>query len=123
MFGRCKLLLCVICGDIFLPFFLSCCELAFLSISKLTSAYSPPIIGSAIIYAIAPNAHTRVGLLIAFYCTQFILAEGNLLFSIISRNIAGQTKKSTTLALSFIFWAGGNAAAPQVRSPSEQHLV
>jgi hypothetical protein len=74
----------------------------------------PPIAGSAVIYAIAPRAATRVGLLIAFYCTQFILAEGNMLFSLISRNVAGQTKKSTTLAIAFIAWAGGNAAAPQV---------
>ena len=75
---------------------------------------SPAIAGSAVIYAIKPTPSTRVGLLIAFYCTQFILAEGNLIFSLISRNVAGQTKKSTTLALTFIFWAGGNAAAPQV---------
>jgi 3-methyladenine DNA glycosylase/8-oxoguanine DNA glycosylase len=37
-----------------------------------------------------------------------------MLFSLISRNVAGQTKKSTTLAISFIAWAGGNAAAPQI---------
>lgn len=60
-----------------------------------------------------------MGLLIAFYCTQFYLAEGNLIFSLISRNIAGQTKKSTTLALTFIFWAAGNMAAPQIFQKSD----
>ncbi|PQE27278.1 allantoate permease protein [Rutstroemia sp. NJR-2017a WRK4] len=80
----------------------------------------PPIVGSAVIYAIAPRAATRVGLLIAFYCTQFILAEGNMLFSLISRNVAGQTKKSTTLAITFIAWAGGNAAAPQIFQPGDK---
>jgi hypothetical protein len=52
--------------------------------------------------------------LIAFYCTQFYLAEGNLIFSLISRNVAGQTKKSTTLAMTFVAWAAGNMTAPQV---------
>ncbi|KAF8856802.1 2-ketogluconate transporter [Acephala macrosclerotiorum] len=55
-----------------------------------------------------------VGLLIAFYCTQFYLARGNLVFSLISRNVAGQTKKSTTLAMTFVAWAAGNMTAPQI---------
>ncbi|RFU26840.1 hypothetical protein B7463_g9497, partial [Scytalidium lignicola] len=79
----------------------------------------PAIIGTAIIYSIQPDAHTRVGLLIAFYCTQFILAEGNLLFSLISRNVAGQTKKSTVLAITFVAWAAGNATAPQIFQASD----
>lgn len=37
-----------------------------------------------------------------------------MIFSLISRNVAGQTKKSTTLAMTFIGWAAGNMAAPQV---------
>lgn len=81
----------------------------------------PAIIGTAIIFTIPPTPKTRAGLLIAFYCTQFILAEGNLLFSLISRNVVGQTKKSTVLAVTFIAWSASNAAAPQVRlsSPPE----
>ncbi|KAH8596305.1 major facilitator superfamily domain-containing protein [Bisporella sp. PMI_857] len=74
----------------------------------------PPIIGTAIIYSIRPTHSTRVGLLVAFYCTQFFLAQGNLVFSLISRNVAGQTKKSTTLAMTFIGWAAGNMTAPQI---------
>ncbi|KAJ6446084.1 allantoate permease [Purpureocillium lavendulum] len=74
----------------------------------------PAIIGTSVIYSIAPSKDTRIGLLIAFYCTQFFLAQGNLIFSFISRNIAGQTKKSTTLALTFIGWAVGNMTAPQI---------
>ncbi|KAL4763839.1 putative MFS transporter [Aspergillus foveolatus] len=79
----------------------------------------PAIAGTAVIYSISPTAATRVGLLIAFYCTQFILAEGNLLFSLISRNVAGQTKKSTVLAMTFIAWAAGNATAPQIFQSSD----
>ncbi|RDW72337.1 putative MFS transporter [Aspergillus mulundensis] len=74
----------------------------------------PAIAGTAVIYSISPSPATRVGLLVAFYCTQFVLAEGNLLFSLISRNVAGQTKKSTVLAMTFIAWAAGNATAPQI---------
>ncbi|KAH3537308.1 hypothetical protein KXV64_008507 [Aspergillus fumigatus] len=74
----------------------------------------PAIIGTAIIFTIPPTPKTCAGLLIAFYCTQFILAEGNLLFSLISRNVAGQTKKSTVLAVTFIAWSASNAAAPQI---------
>lgn len=48
---------------------------------------------------------------------QFYLAEGNMIFSLISRNIAGQTKKSTALAMTFIAWAAGNMTAPQVPVP------
>ncbi|KAH8881385.1 allantoate permease [Thozetella sp. PMI_491] len=79
----------------------------------------PAIIGTAVIYSIPPNASNRVGLLIAFYCTQFFLAEGNLIFSLISRNIAGQTKKSNTLAMTFVGWAAGNMAAPQIFQSSD----
>ncbi|KAL4938985.1 major facilitator superfamily domain-containing protein [Aspergillus oleicola] len=64
----------------------------------------PAIAGTAVIYAIPPTPSTRIGLLIAFYATQFVLADGNLLFSLISRNVAGQTKKSTVLAITFIAW-------------------
>ncbi|KAF6807831.1 2-ketogluconate transporter [Colletotrichum sojae] len=79
----------------------------------------PAIIGTAIIYSIPPSSSNRIGLLIAFYCTQFYLAEGNLIFSLISRNIAGQTKKSTTLAMTFIGWAAGNMTAPQIFQASD----
>ncbi|PVH74047.1 MFS general substrate transporter [Cadophora sp. DSE1049] len=80
----------------------------------------PPIIGTAVIYSIPPTSSNRVGLLIAFYCTQFILAEGNLVFSLISRNIAGRTKKSISLSMTFIAWAAGNMTAPQIFQASDQ---
>jgi hypothetical protein len=68
-----------------------------------------------VIYSIKPSPSTRVGLLIAFYCTQFYLAQGNLIFSLISRNIAGQTKKSTALTITFIAWAAGNMTGRYLR--------
>jgi hypothetical protein len=88
-----------------------------LTLTKFADFSRPAIIGTAVIYSIPPTHHTRVGLLIAFYFTQFYLAEGNLIFALISRNVAGQTKKSTTLAITFVAWAAGNMAAPQVSLP------
>ncbi|KAL1642580.1 hypothetical protein SLS58_005349 [Diplodia intermedia] len=41
---------------------------------------------------------TKQTLLVMF----FILAEGNLIFSLISRNVAGQTKKGVTLSMTFM---------------------
>jgi hypothetical protein len=90
------------------------------TLSDADNIPSPPIIGTAVIYSIPPNGHNAVGLLIAFYCTQFFLAQGNLVFSLISRNVAGQTKKSTALAFSFIFWAAGNMTAPQIFQDSDK---
>ena len=61
-----------------------------------------PLIGTGIIISIKPTSNNAAGLLIAFYCTQFFLAQGNMVISLISRNIAGQTKKSTCLTMTFV---------------------
>lgn len=53
-------------------------------------------------------------MLIAFYCTQFFLAQGNMIISLITRNIAGQTKKGIVMTMVFIGWAIGNLIAPQI---------
>jgi hypothetical protein len=58
-------------------------------------------------------------MLIAFYCTQFFLAEGNMIISLITRNTAGQTKKSLTMTFLFVGWAVGNLIAPQIFQNSD----
>lgn len=58
-------------------------------------------------------------MLIAFYCTQFFLAEGNMIISLVTRNIAGRTKKGITMTLLFIGWAVGNLIAPQIFRTSD----
>ncbi|KAF2182438.1 MFS general substrate transporter [Zopfia rhizophila CBS 207.26] len=73
----------------------------------------PAISGTGVILGIVPTHANAAGLLIAFYCTQFILAEGNMIFSL-SCNIAGQTKKSITFSMTFVAWAAGNMTAPQL---------
>ncbi|GAB7354319.1 hypothetical protein MBLNU459_g4835t1 [Dothideomycetes sp. NU459] len=79
----------------------------------------PPIIGTAVILGVKPTSSNAGGLLIAFYCTQFFLAEGNMIISLISRNVAGQTKKGICLSMTFVGWAVGNMAAPQIFRPSD----
>ncbi|KAL3440056.1 major facilitator superfamily domain-containing protein [Aspergillus insuetus] len=56
----------------------------------------------------------RIGLLIAYYLTLSAWAVPTLNLSLISRNIAGQSKKTVSVALNFIIWAAGNAVGPQV---------
>jgi len=65
----------------------------------------PAVVGTVVLMAVKVTKKNAGGLLICFYLTQFVLAEGNLIFSLISRNIAGQTKKSTTMAMTFVAFA------------------
>jgi hypothetical protein len=51
----------------------------------------------------------RVGCLICYYIALSFWSAQTLALSMISRNIAGQTKKTFAVALNFIFWAAGNA--------------
>lgn len=52
---------------------------------------------------------TKVGLLIAYYITLSFWSAQTLCLSMVSRNIAGQTKKATVVAMTFISWSAGNA--------------
>lgn len=52
---------------------------------------------------------TKIGLLISYYITLSFWSAQTLSLSMISRNIAGQTKKSTVVATNFVAWAVGNA--------------
>jgi hypothetical protein len=98
----------------------------------------PPIIGTAIIIAIEPTSNNAAGLLIAFYCTQFFLAQGNMVVSLtcltmtfvgkfaVKINKSPQTfptrtsakKRNAMLTSRFLRsstgWAAGNMAAPQI---------
>ena len=51
----------------------------------------------------------RVGLLISYYITMSFWTAQTVSLSMISRNVAGQTKKSVAVAVNFIIWAAGNA--------------
>lgn len=56
---------------------------------------------------------TKVGLLISYYITLSFWSAQTLALSMVSRNIAGQTKKTTVVAATFVSWAAGNAIGKQ----------
>jgi hypothetical protein len=68
---------------------------------------------------------TKAGLLMSYYITLSFWAAQTLTLSMISRNVAGQTKKSTVIAANFIAWAAGNAIGMTVLTFSYfgQHFV
>lgn len=55
------------------------------------------------------NLGTKVGLLISYYITLSFWSAQTLCLSMVSRNIAGATKKSTVVAATFVSWAVGNS--------------
>jgi hypothetical protein len=56
----------------------------------------------------------QVGLLISYYIVLSFWAAQTLAMSLLSRNVAGQTKKTVVVAMNFIAWSVGNAVGPQV---------
>lgn len=53
------------------------------------------------------NKATQVGLLISYYIVLSFWAAQTLSMSLLSRNVAGQTKKTTVVAMNFIAWCVG----------------
>jgi hypothetical protein len=60
------------------------------------------------------NKATQVGLLISYYIVLSFWAAATLSMSMLTRNVAGQTKKTVCVAMNFVAWATGNAIGPQV---------
>ncbi|OCL04199.1 MFS transporter [Glonium stellatum] len=75
----------------------------------------PSFIGTIVLLTVEnKNKGTQVGLLISYYIVLSFWAAQTLAMSMISRNIAGQTKKTVVVAMNFVAWATGNAIGPQV---------
>ncbi|OOQ88733.1 putative 2-ketogluconate transporter [Penicillium brasilianum] len=75
----------------------------------------PSFIGTIVLMTVQnKTTATKAGLLLSYYITLSFWAAQTLTLSMISRNIAGQTKKSTVIAANFIAWATGNAIGPQI---------
>ncbi|KAK2742868.1 hypothetical protein FQN55_007652 [Onygenales sp. PD_40] len=75
----------------------------------------PSFIGTIVLMTVEnKNMGTKVGLLISYYITLSFWSAQTLTLSMVSRNIAGQTKKATVVAATFVAWAAGNAIGPQV---------
>jgi hypothetical protein len=52
---------------------------------------------------------TEAGLLFSYYIILSFWAAQGLGMSLLSRNVAGQTKKSVAVTMNFVAWAVGNA--------------
>ncbi|KAK3312327.1 major facilitator superfamily domain-containing protein [Apodospora peruviana] len=75
----------------------------------------PSFIGTILLMTVTPDTLARkVGLLICYYITLSFWSAQTLALSMISRNIAGTTKKSVAVATNFVFWSAGNSIGPQV---------
>ncbi|KAI9043214.1 putative 2-ketogluconate transporter [Aspergillus affinis] len=75
----------------------------------------PSFVGTIVLMTVENhNMSTKVGLLISYYITLSFWSAQNLCLSMVSRNIAGATKKSVVVAATFVSWAVGNAIGPQV---------
>ncbi|KAL3425856.1 major facilitator superfamily transporter [Phlyctema vagabunda] len=75
----------------------------------------PSFVGTIILMTVDNTGFsTKVGLLISYYLTLSFWSAQTLSISMISRNVAGQTKKTVVVAANFISWAAGNAVGPQV---------
>lgn len=84
------------------------------TILAMIGAVLPTIAGTVVLIIVPFEASKRVGLLFAYYIMISFWACSGLALSLVTRNVAGQTKKSVVIATNFIFWATGNAIGPQV---------
>lgn len=73
------------------------------------------VIGTVVLIAVPydDTVRTRAALLFCFYICLSYWATDSLTLSLLSRNVAGRTKKSVAIAMCFIGWACGNAVGPQ----------
>ncbi|KAI6912599.1 MFS general substrate transporter, partial [Hortaea werneckii] len=76
----------------------------------------PSFVGTIVLMTVHNDGQTstEAGLLISYYIVLSFWAAQTLGMSLLSRNIAGQTKKSICVTLNFVSWAAGNAIGPQV---------
>ncbi|KAJ3479348.1 hypothetical protein NLI96_g9127 [Meripilus lineatus] len=110
-------LLAIAQGVIIMSFLFSGAYLSKKYNNKLLFAFIytlPNIAGTIVFLTVPTNAQTKVGLLIAFYCTQGFGAVAVLNLAVMSGNVAGRTKQVVATSLTFIAWAVGNAIGPQV---------
>ncbi|KAJ5337154.1 uncharacterized protein N7506_005176 [Penicillium brevicompactum] len=80
----------------------------------MISSVIPSILGCSILIGIPFSPSKRVGMLIAYWIFYSFFAVSSLSLALLSRNVAGQTKKSIIISCNFVFWAAGNAVGPQV---------
>ncbi|KAL0581994.1 hypothetical protein V5O48_000052 [Marasmius crinis-equi] len=110
-------LLAIAQGAIIMAFLFSAAYLSKRFNQRLILAFIytlPNVAGTIVFLCVRVSAKTKVGLLLAFYCTQGFGAVATLNLSIMSGNVAGRTKQVMASSMVFIAWAVGNAVGPQV---------
>ncbi|EME77918.1 uncharacterized protein MYCFIDRAFT_33418 [Pseudocercospora fijiensis CIRAD86] len=82
----------------------------------IMAVYCLPSFAGTIVLMTVENTSTatEAGLLISYYVVLSFWAAQGLGMSMLSRNVAGQTKKSVAVTMNFVAWATGNAIGPQV---------
>lgn len=75
----------------------------------------PSIVGGVILISVEYDhtVKTQALLLFAYYLQYSYWGTANLSMSLITRNVAGASKKTVTTATTFVFFCVGNAAGPQ----------
>ncbi|KAL4922796.1 major facilitator superfamily domain-containing protein [Aspergillus aurantiobrunneus] len=74
----------------------------------------PSVICTSVLIGVPFAPSRRVGLLIAYWAFYSFFTLTSLSLALLSRNVAGQTKKSVIIASNFVCWAAGNSIGPQV---------
>ncbi len=74
----------------------------------------PSVICTSVLIGVPFSPARRVGLLIAYWSFYSFFTLTSLSLALLSRNVAGQTKKSVIIASNFVCWAAGNSIGPQV---------
>ncbi|KAK0206651.1 major facilitator superfamily domain-containing protein [Desarmillaria ectypa] len=110
-------LLAIAQGVIIMSFLFSAAYLSKRYNQKLLLAFLytlPNVAGTIVFICVETSAKTKVGLLIAFYCTQGFGAVAVLNLAVMSGNVGGRSKQVIASTLVFVAWAVGNAVGPQV---------
>ncbi|KAF2254624.1 allantoate permease [Trematosphaeria pertusa] len=75
----------------------------------------PSFIGTIVLMTVKlHDKGSQIGLLISYYIVLTFWSAQTLSMALLSRNVAGQTKKSAVVAMNFVAWSVGNSIGPQV---------
>ncbi|KAK2053012.1 major facilitator superfamily transporter [Colletotrichum caudatum] len=80
----------------------------------MIGAVIPTIAGTVVLITVPFEPSKKVGLLFAYYIMISFWACSGLALSLVTRNVAGQTKKGVVITSNFVFWAVGNSIGPQI---------
>jgi Major Facilitator Superfamily len=78
----------------------------------------PSFVGTVVLMTVInTSTSTKAGLLVSYYIVLSFWAAQTLAMSMLSRNVAGQTKKSVVVSINFVCWATGNAIGKPLLMP------